>query len=62
MNTVNQLLALKEEFKRQDFRFSKEQQERYDVLLRHRRDEVNQWYKEGKVHIGPSTAGKLLEE
>lgn len=62
MNTVNQLLTLKEEFKRQDFTFTKEQQERYDVLLNRRREEVKQWYKEGKVWIGPSKAGKSLEE
>jgi len=62
MNTVNQLLALKEEFKRQDFTFTKEQQERYNVLLNRRREEVEQWYKDGKVWIGPSTAGKALVE
>jgi long-subunit acyl-CoA synthetase (AMP-forming) len=62
MNTVNQLLALKEEFKRQDFNFTKEQQERYDVLLNRRREEVKQWYKDGKVWIGPSNVGKALAE
>jgi hypothetical protein len=62
MNTVNQLLALKEEYKRQDFNFTKEQRERYDVLLNRRREEVKEWYKEGKVWIGPSKAGKNLEE
>lgn len=62
MNTVNQLLALKEEFKRQDFTFTKEQKERYNVLLNRRREEVKQWYKDGKVWIGPSTAGKALVE
>ena len=62
MNTVNQLLALKEEYKRQDFNFTKEQRERYDVLLNRRREEVKEWYKEGKVWIGPSTAGKALVE
>lgn len=62
MNTVNQLLALKEEFKRQDFTFTKEQQERYNVLLNRRREEVKQWYKDGKVWIGPSNAGKALAE
>lgn len=62
MNTVKQLLALKEEYKRQDFNFTKEQQERYNVLLNRRREEVKEWYKEGRVHIGPSTAGKALAE
>jgi len=62
MNTVNQLLALKEEYKRQDFNFTKEQRERYNVLLNRRREEVKEWYKEGKVWIGPSKAGKNLEE
>jgi hypothetical protein len=62
MNTVNQLLALKEEYKRQDFNFTKEQRDRYDVLLNRRREEVKEWYKEGKVWIGPSKAGKNLEE
>jgi len=62
MNTVNQLLSLKEEFKRQDFTFTKEQQERYNVFLNRRREEVKQWYKDGKVWIGPSTAGKALVE
>jgi hypothetical protein len=62
MNTVNQLLALKEEYKRQDFNFTKEQRERYDVLLNRRREEVKEWYKDGKVWIGPSKAGKNLEE
>ena len=62
MNTVNQLLALKEEYKRQDFNFTKEQQERYNVLLNRRREEVKEWYKEGKVWIGPSNVGKALAE
>lgn len=62
MKTILQLQELQKEYKRQDFNFTKEQSERYSILLQRRRDEVNQWRKDGRVWIGPSMAGKDLEE
>lgn len=42
--------------------FTKEQQEKYDLLLDLRRQRVLKLYEEGRVWVGPSDAGKVKEE
>ena len=51
-NILVHLRELQTEFRNQDFKFSKEQQERYDILLQARRDQVKSFYAEGRVSKG----------
>lgn len=55
---LHELQALRKEWRRQDFRFTLEQQERYNLLLQLRRTRVNQLRENGQVWVGPSTAGQ----
>ena len=52
---LKELLALKEEYRKQLFVFTDTQKARYAELLNKRREIVSQWYKEGKVST-PSKA------
>lgn len=57
------MLDIKTEVVRhQNLVWSPEQKARYAQLLDMRRQQVKDWYKEGKVWIGPSQAGKPKEE
>ena len=60
--TLRELQALQKQWRKQDFKYTKEQQERYDGLLAFRREQVNKFYEDGNVWIGPSLAGKPLDE
>lgn len=51
-NILIHLNELKSEWKRQDFQFSREQKEQYDILLYARREQVKQFYAEGRVSKG----------
>jgi hypothetical protein len=53
---------MKKVYKDQNFTFTKDQQERYDVLLELRRNRVVSFYKDSRVWVGPSEAGKVKEE
>jgi hypothetical protein len=54
VNVLPHLNELKEAYRRQDFKFTKQQQEEYDLLLRARRDRVLYFYAEGLVSKGRS--------
>ena len=60
--TLRELQALQKQWRKQDFKYTREQQDRYDGLLAFRREQVNKFYEDGQVWIGPSLAGKKLEE
>jgi len=63
MSIVQEMLDIKTEVVRhQNLVWSSEQKARYAQLLEMRRQQVKDWYKEGKVWIGPSQAGKPKEE
>jgi len=62
VGTLNELAELKKTLRRQDFKFTPDQQERYDLLLSLRRLHVAEYYEDDKVWIGPSLAGKKLDE
>ena len=51
---LKDLIALKEAYRKQNFTYTTEQQAQYKELLAIRRQLVHQWYKDGKVWIGPS--------
>jgi hypothetical protein len=55
---LRSLTDMKKVYKDQNFTFSKEQQERYDLLLELRRQRITQLKADGRVWVGPSEAGK----
>ena len=55
---LHELQALRKEWRRQDFRFTPDQQQRYEVLVQLRRARVNELRENGQVWVGPSTAGQ----
>ena len=59
---LQRLSELRLMWREQNFVFTKEQQQAYDVLLARRRERVSELIKEGRVWSGPSEAGKTLEE
>ena len=59
---LRSLTDMKKVYKDQNFTFSKDQQERYDLLLELRRQRITQLKEDGRVWVGPSDAGKVKEE
>tara|TARA_X000001382_G_C3115839_1_gene161527 strand:- start:9 stop:179 length:171 start_codon:yes stop_codon:yes gene_type:complete len=53
---------LRQMWRDNNFFFTPEQQEAYEVLSARRKERVLELYKEGRVWSGPSEAGKPLEE
>ncbi len=51
---LKQLKELKEEWRKQNFRFTNEQQREYDKLLQLRRERVKYMYDNGLVWKGPN--------
>jgi hypothetical protein len=62
VGTLTELAELKKTHRKQDFKFTKDQRQRYDLLVELRRSHVAEYYKDGVVWIGPSMAGKKLDE
>ena len=60
--TLQRLNELRVEWRKQNFCFTPEQQQAYDILNARRKERVSQLIKEGRMWIGPSEAGKPLEE
>ena len=60
--TLRELQGLQRAWRKQDFYLTPEQQQRYEYLKSFRREQVLKFYEDGLVWIGPSTAGKPLEE
>ena len=51
-NVLPHIRELKDTWRRQDFTFTKQQQEEYDLLIATRRERVKQFYAEGRVFKG----------
>jgi len=64
VNVLPYMKELREKWKNQDFRFTKEQQEEYDILLQARRERVKYFYATGQVQVGPKVTKKeeILED
>ena len=60
--TLQRLKELRQMWREQHFRFTREQQEAYNVLIGRRKERVRELIKEGRVWVGPSEAGKPLDE
>ncbi len=61
-STLIELAELKKTYRKQDFKFTQDQRQRYDLLLSLRRSHVFEYYEDQRVWIGPSMAGKKLDE
>lgn len=59
---LRELTEMKKTYKDQNFSFTKEQNQKYDLLLELRRARVKSFYDDGRVWIGPSDAGKPKDE
>ena len=62
VETLRELQSLQKQWRKQDFKYTPEQQERYDYLLSFRRAQVTKFYEDDLVWIGPSKAGQPLDE
>jgi hypothetical protein len=52
VNVLPHLNELKDAWRKQDFKFSKQQQEEYDILIAARRERVRYFYDNGLVSKG----------
>ena len=52
---IKQLNSLKEDYRRQLFQYTPEQQKEYDRLIKLRRERVKSFYKDDKVSKGGTT-------
>ena len=58
VNVLPHLEDLRKVWKQQDFRFTKEQQEEYDMLLQARKERVAWFYELDRVQKGPKVSIK----
>ena len=61
VNVLPHLEELRKVWKQQDFRFTKEQQEEYDILLQARKERVKFFYESKRVQVGPKLTKKVEE-
>ena len=59
---LEELKQLRKEWRRQDFKYTRDQQQRYDLLTELRRSHVKYYYENSMVWVGPSNAGKPFDE
>lgn len=63
VNVLPHLFEMKETYRRQDFKFTKSQQEEYDMLLQARRERVKWHYETDRVcKVSKSAQDKLKED
>lgn len=53
LNVLHHLQDLRKIWKDQDFRYTKEQKEQYEMLLQARRERVSSFYENDRVFKGP---------
>lgn len=62
VNVLAHLNDLRKTWKLQDFRFTKDQQEQYDMLMQARRERVAWFYETKRVQVGPKVNKVKVEE
>ena len=62
VNVLPHLDELRKTWRQQDFRFTKEQQEEYDMLLQARKERVRWFYETNRVQVGPKVIKKAEPE
>ena len=58
VNVLPHLEDLRKTWRQQDFRFNKDQQEQYDMLVEARRERVKFFYESNRVQVGPKVVKK----
>ena len=61
VNVLPHMQELRQLWREQDFRFTKEQQEEYDILLQARKERVKFFYESNRVQVGPKIVKKVEE-
>jgi len=61
VNVLPHLQDLRKTWKLQDFKYTKDQQEQYDMLVQARRERVAFFYETDRVHKGPKVVKKVEE-
>jgi hypothetical protein len=59
---VTQLSDIRNQVRKQDFKWTPAQRERYATLIEQRYTQIAQWREEGRVWVGPSNIGKETRE
>jgi len=62
VNVLPHLQELRETWRRQDFRFTNQQQEEYNLLMQARRERVAEFYATGRVQVGPKKKVEEVQE
>jgi len=62
VNVLPHLNELKQTYKLQNFTFTKDQQEQYDMLMVARRERIQFFYETDRVQKGPKISIKKVEE
>jgi len=61
VNVLPHLNELRDTWRQQDFRFTKDQQDQYDMLIQARRERVRWFYETNRVQVGPKVIKKVEE-
>ena len=61
VNVLPHLKELRDKWREQDSRFTKEQQEEYDMLLTARKERVKFFYESKRVQVGSKVTKKVEE-
>ena len=59
VNVLPHLNELREKWRDQDFRFTKDQQDQYDMLMQARKERVKWYYETNRVQVGPKVVKKV---
>ena len=59
VNVLPHLNELREKWRDQDFRFTKDQQDQYDMLMQARKERVKWFYETNRVQVGPKVVKKV---
>ena len=62
VNVLPHLNELKQTYKLQNFTFTKDQQEQYDMLMQARRERIQFFKETDRIHKGPNISVKKVEE
>ena len=62
VNVLSHLFELRDKLRQQNFIFTKDQQDQYDMLLQARRERVAFFYETDRVQRGPKIVKKVEEK
>ena len=61
VNVLPHLQELRDTWRQQNFTFTKDQQDQYDMLMQARRERVRWFYETNRVQVGPKVIKKTEE-